>query len=140
MACGSTTNAISGIDGYVMAGACGAAAVVAEMNHWTVTITSDPIDVRVFGSSGWGAYKKGPKDWTASFDGFWYLGDTTGQLALHNALVNGTVIECYFHLDNDNYYYGAGLVTSEATDEAVDGVASISFDIQGDGAINIQTG
>jgi len=140
MACGSSTNSISGIDGYVMAGPCGSAAVVAELNHWTLTITSDPIDVSIFGSSGWGAYKNGPKDWNASFDGFWYLGDTNGQAALHSALTGGTTVECYFHLDNDNYYYGAGLVTSESVDESVDGVASISFDIQGDGAINNTTG
>lgn len=140
MACGSSTNAISGIDGYVMAGPCGSAAVVAELNHWTLNITSEPIDVRVFGSSGWGAKKNGPKDWNASFDGFWYLGDTNGQAALHSALTGGTTIECYFHLDDDNYYYGAGLVIGETVDESVDGVASISFDVDGDGAINITTG
>ena len=140
MACGSSTNAISGIDGYVMAGPCGSAVLVAELNHWTLNITSEPIDVRVFGSSGWGAKKNGPKDWNASFDGFWYLGDAAGQAALHSALTGGTTVECYFHLDNDNYYYGAGLVIGETVDESVDGVASISFDVDGDGAINITTG
>jgi len=121
----------SGIDGYIIEGAT---QVVGQLNSWSITITHTPVDVRVFRGSGWGAYTKGAKDWSGSASGFFDCTDT-GQAAIHTAITGGTTLDWYAHSNDDYYFYGSIYPTSESVDQAVDGVANVSFDFQGTGAI-----
>jgi len=121
----------SGIDGYVIEGAT---QVIGGLNSWSITITHAPVDVRVFRGDGWGAYAKGAKDWTGSASGFFDCTDT-GQTAIHTAITGGTTVDVYMHVRDDYYYYGSTHPTSISVDQALDGVANISYDFQGIGAI-----
>jgi len=122
---------LSGIDGYVIQGNT---TVVGELNSWSVTITHAPVDVRVFRGSGWGAWAKGAKSWTGSASGFFTCSDT-GQSAIHDAITGGTTLDMYFHSSVDKYYYGEMQPTSLSVDQAVEGVANVSFEFVGEGAI-----
>lgn len=122
-----------GTSGYFMAGTAGNAASVGEINRFTITKTSDPIDVSVFGDR-WKDYVNGSVGWTASLSGFFDCSDTP-QGAIEDSLDDGTVIELYAHIDNTKYYYGQGYTTNVTVEDTHDGVATVSFDIQGTGEL-----
>ena len=123
-----------GTDGYFTAGVAAGAATVGGINRWTITKTSDPIDVSVFGDR-WKDYVNGSVGWSASLSGFI---DTTDdpQTKIEDSIDNGTIIELYAHLNNTVYYYGTGYTTSFNVEDTHDGVATVSMDIQGTGELN----
>jgi len=127
-----------GVDGYFKAGALGSAAIVGELNHWSLSISMALNDVSVFANNGWGAFKCGVRNWTGVAEGFWDL-DDAGQAALNTALMggSGTQVECYFHVYSDKYYHGIAYVSAENVDVAVAAVATVGFDIQGNGALTL---
>ena len=124
---------IQGTSGYFMAGASGADATVGEISRWTITKTSDPIDVSVFGTR-WKKYVNGSVGWTASLSGFFYCGDAA-QEDIEDSLDDGSAIEIYAHIDGTKYYYGSAYTTNVTVEHTYDGVATISFDIQGSGEL-----
>ena len=123
-----------GTDGYFTAGPAGSAATVGGLNRWTITKTSDPIDVSVFGDR-WKDYVNGSVGWTASVSGFIDTTDT-GQDSIEDSLDDGTVIELYTHLNNTIYYYGSGYTTGFTVEDTHDGVCTVSGDIQGTGELH----
>ena len=134
----SQAEIFSGIDGYFRAGSLGNAAVVGEMNHFTVTCAQAANETTTFASNGWASFKKGVVSWTASGDGFWNCQDTAQGL-LHTAIAaptaGATQVEAYFHTDDAYYLYGVGLVTTQTLDDTVAGVATVTFDFQGTGVL-----
>jgi len=126
-----------GFDGYV----CVGDTVIGSINHWTITITAETQEVSAFNPTATTTWEKrarkyvpGAIGWTATFDGFFDATDE-GQQAIKDAVVEGTEVSLYFHLDGDRYYAGKGLLTSENPDVAWDGVATISWDVQGTGPL-----
>ena len=118
-----------GTSGYFTAGAAGAAATVGEINSWTITKSSDPIDVSVF-ADRWKRFVNGSVGWTASLSGFYYPGDPA-QEDIEDSIDDGSAIEMYAHISSTIYYYGSGYATNVTVEQSHDGVASTSFDIQG---------
>ena len=134
----SQAEIFSGVDGYFRSGAKGSASVVGEMNHFTVTISHATNETTTFATNGWASFKKGIVSWTASGDGFWNCQDTA-QGALHTAIAaptaGATEVDAYFHTDDAYILYGVGLVSTETLDDAVAGVATVTFDFQGTGVL-----
>ena len=124
-----------GTSGYFTAGAAGAGAgaSVGEINRWTITKTSDPIDVSVFGDR-WRDYVNGSVGWTVSLSGFFDCSDTA-QGAIEDSIDAGTSIEIYAHIDGTKYYYGLAFVTNITVEDTHDGVVTASFDAQGSGEL-----
>ena len=122
-----------GTDGYFVAGVLGTPLTVGGINRWTITKTSDPIDVSVFGDR-WKDFVNGSVGWSAGLSGFI---DTTdpGTVDIEDSIDDGTIIELYAHLTNAIYYYGSGYSTSFTVEDTHDGVATVSMDIQGTGAL-----
>ena len=119
----------AGTSGYFTAGAAGAAASVGEINSWTITKSSDPIDVSVF-SDRWKRFVNGSVGWTASLSGFYFPTDPA-QEDIEDSLDDGTIIEMYAHVSDSIYYYGSGYATGVTVEQSHDGVATVSFDVQG---------
>jgi len=112
--------------------------MVSEINEWSLTVSADQLEDTVFESGGveWRTFKQGIKEWSGSYTGFWDLTDTDGQTALHNALKNDTVIEAYFHITGNYYYWGDANVEGEDPGVVYDDIADISFDLQGSGKLD----
>ena len=122
-----------GTSGYFSAGVVGTEVLIGEVNRWTITKTSDPIDVSVFGDR-WKDFVNGSVGWTASLSGFFYCGDA-GQEDIEDSIDAGSVIEIYAHVDGTKYYYGSAYTTNVTVETTHDGVATISFDMQGTGEL-----
>ncbi len=122
-----------GTSGYINAGSAGNAGAVGEINRWTITKTSDPIDVSVFGDR-WRDYVNGSVGWTVSLSGFFDCSDTE-QGYIEDSIDNGTVIEVYAHVDNTKYYYGSAYVTNVTVEDTHNGVVTLSVDAQGTGIL-----
>ena len=122
-----------GTDGYFVAGAVASEATVGGINRWTITKTSDPIDVSVFGDR-WKDYVNGSVGWSAGLSGFI---DTTDAATadIEDSIDDGTVIGMYAHLTDAIYYTGTGYTTNFTVEDTHDGVATISMDIQGTGEL-----
>ena len=113
-----------------------AAAVVAELGEWDLTVNRDSLDTSAFQSApGWKSNIPGLGDWTATVTGGLYIGDTTGQLVIINAGLNGTSVTPKFSVDGGSHYYsGTAFVTSFAFKCPVAGRVEFSATFKGNGA------
>ena len=108
---------------------------VAELKNWKMDLSVDMADTTVFSTTGWKSNIPGLKEWSGSAEGNLDMTDTNGQLALQNALLNGTSITLKLYVDGTHYYSGTAYVKKLAPEAAVDGVVSVAFDFQGSGAV-----
>lgn len=108
---------------------------VAELKNWKVDISADMADITAFSTTGWKSNLPGLKEWSGSAEGNFDMTDTNGQLALQNALLNGTSVALRLYVDGTKYYSGTAYVKKIAPEAAVDGVVSVAFDFQGSGAL-----
>ena len=129
----SVTQGTSGYFNAQVAGS-GASTTVGEINRWTITKTSDPIDVSVFGDR-WRDYVNGSVGWTCSASGFFDCESSANQGSLEDSIDNGTSIEIYAHVDDTKYYYGLAYITNITVEDSHDGVVTASFDAQGSGIL-----
>ena len=69
-------------------------------------VTVEELETSAFGNNGWKTFQSGMKDGgTISFSGQYDLDDTNGQIALAQALVNGTEITTLrIYMDSTSYY------------------------------------
>lgn len=111
---------------------------VAEINDWSLSLSKDMLEDTAMQAGGteWRTFKAGLKEWSGSWSGFWDLTNTDGQKALHDALVDDSSVDAYFHISGDYYYWGSGQVEAEDAGSVIDDVADISFDIQGSGELH----
>lgn len=107
----------------------------AELKNWKMDLGADMQDVTVFSTTGWKTFLAGLKEWSGSAEGNFDMTDTNGQLALQNALINGTSVALKLYVNATNYYSGTAFVKKVAPEAAVDGVVSVAFDFQGSGAL-----
>lgn len=111
------------------------AATVAELSNWKMDLSADMADVTAFSTTGWKSNIPGLKEWSGSAEGNFDMSDTNGQLALQNALLNGTSVALKLYVDATHYYSGTAYVKKIAPEAAVDDVVKVSFDFQGSGAL-----
>lgn len=124
--------AISGKGGGVFLGAV----KVAEVTNWTLDIEADMLDSTTFDGNGWRTFIAGLKQWSGSLEAKWKVNtDTTGQKALQDALLGGTVLSLKLDVNGTNNYTGSALVSTENVETPVDDIVTANFDIQGTGAL-----
>jgi predicted secreted protein len=113
-----------------------ATTVITQLSSWKMDLNGDTKDVTNFQSNGWKEQIQGIKSWSGSCDGTWNVStDTTGQQAIQNALLNGTIISLVLGLQGTNTYTGNALIKKVSLDEAVDGIVKFSFDYEGTAAL-----
>lgn len=113
-----------------------AANTVAELSSWKLDLSADMADTTIFSTTGWKSSVPGLKEWSGSAEGNFDLSDTNGQLALQNALLNGTSVALRLYVDGTKYYSGTAYVKKIAPEAAIDDVVKIAFDFQGSGALS----
>jgi predicted secreted protein len=124
--------AIAGKGGNVKIGA----AAIGEVNQWKLDIVNTEIDTTNFGSAGWKTYIAGLNEWSGSFDGNWIVEtDTTGQVVIQNAILNGTIATLEFDVDGTHHYSGSALIKKFSVDANVKDQIKLVVDFQGTGAL-----
>jgi len=82
------TNATCGNGGKVLVGTH----EVSEIGNWDLTIDRPTTEVAKFGTSR-DYLLCTPLNWSGNFSGNWYMDDTSGQKALHDAQSGGTTVK-----------------------------------------------
>lgn len=110
---------------------------MAEINDAGPSISADNQDVTVFGDD-WMDRIQGLKDGSWSLGGFYDPTDTTGQMAILNALLNDTAIyiQVFPGGGTAGFQQQVKVATFEVSD-AVDGVCEVSIDLEGAGALTL---
>lgn len=126
------TDAICGENGAVFVGTH----QVAEIGSWDLTISKNVVDVPKFGGSR-DKIVCGPYEWSGSFAGSWYLGDTLGQVVLENAVKAGTTVTLKLQVASGKFYTGSAYINQESVSVPHDGLASITFNYVGSGDLTL---
>ena len=103
-------------------------------NSGSHSIAGDNQDITSFGQD-WIVRIQGLKDGTYSFGGFFDNSDTTGQIAVRNALINDSALYVKVEYDGTNGYKQQVRVASFDTEASVDGVVEYSIELEGTGAV-----
>lgn len=114
-----------------------AAATILGLNDGSVTVNGDTIDVTTFASGGWIQKIQGLKSAEISLSGFFEPTDTTGQVAMRTALLNGTSLVMSALVDGTNGWTGSFLVTSLELGATPDGEVSVSISLESTGAVTV---
>lgn len=77
------------------AGGAGSYTTVADLNNGSLSINGEMIDISVFAAT-WKAIIQGLKSAAFSWSGFRNASDTTGQIAIQNALINDSELWLQF--------------------------------------------
>lgn len=107
---------------------------VAEISEWSLDIDADTQETATFGSQ-WKTYVITTKSWSGSIKGRWDMTDTAGQKALQDALLGGTTVTLNLYIDNAKRYTGTAIITKISPSVTADGVAEVTFNFQGSGAL-----
>lgn len=128
------TQAIAGYSGKVYVGSVSSVLnEVAEIGHWTANWVRNLLETPKFQQNVSRIY--GKEDFTGSFDGSWYLGDTDGQKVLEDAISGGTTLWLKLEAEDGETYECWALVGGETIDVPHDGSQSISFDFSSNGKV-----
>lgn len=108
--------------------------VVADLEGFSLEVSREIHDYIVL-RTDFKRKQYGVGDWKGSADARWNMLDTTGQKAMQQALMGGTTLEADFEIDNPavGTYSGTILVAGIKIENSGDGLASVSFDFEGDG-------
>lgn len=107
---------------------------VAEIGEWSVDIGLDSYDVSAFGDA-WKRFISGLKGWTGSAGGRLDMTDTNGQVAIQNAILNGTTVTLRLYVDSTKYYSGTAYITQASYSASVGGTVDASFSFTGTGSL-----
>lgn len=103
-----------------------AADAILECQNWSLDISQETVDTTSFGDT----FRESTPTfatWSATAKGNYDITDTTGQLALHTAVLAGSLVaDIRFYVDSTNYYHG-GAYVSAAISAAVDGIVEINW-------------
>ena len=122
--------ALAGYGGSVAVGAN----TVAQLGNWTADIDADMLETTKF-LDAWKGYLAGLKSGTGKFNGRWDMTDTTGQLALQNALLGGTTVVLTFKVNATNAYTATAFIKAQANKAAVGGLVEVDFSATFTGAV-----
>lgn len=107
---------------------------VAEVKSFTVEETGDTAETTAMGDE-WRSYKSTLKSWSGSLEAQWDDADTTGQ----GALSIGAEVALKLYPDDDATgdveFSGNAIVTGISRSITFDGITSVSFTFQGNGAL-----
>src|SRR2546428_12658743 len=107
---------------------------VAELDEWDLSINADLNEITKFLDSAKG-FLPGVYEWNGSFKGRYDSTDTNGQLALLNAILNGTQIAISLYIDATKKWAGNIYMKTINPKAAVTDNVVVSFAFQGSGAI-----
>jgi hypothetical protein len=114
-----------------------------HINNWELSVADDALETTAFGG-GWDrTYVPGLRGVTATFSGY-YEDTSTGHYTLISMLMNtGTPSTCdaqllYYHPTTATFagFAGGAVVTGLTLGEAVEGIQTISGNLQFDGGIH----
>lgn len=114
----------------------GSTAIVG-MNDGSVKVNGETIDVTTFASGGWVQKIQGLKSAEISLSGFFEPTDTTGQVTLRTALLNGTSQAITALMDGTVGWTGNFLVTGFETGASSSSEVSVSISLESTGAISV---
>lgn len=105
-----------------------------EIKEWSLDLGQNVVDVTAF-SEEWERKISGIRNATGSFSG--NFDDTdTNQLALINALLNGTSTNLRLYLNGTKYFnIGTAFVTGTSPSTSYDGAAQTSYSFTASGAV-----
>jgi len=114
---------------------------VTDLYNWKIDLTSNPIKQVVFGSTWATTFGLGVNAWAGSFDGVYSKDDTTGQVALQNAQIAGTVVSgVRFYMDAATTYYSGDLyITAHNLSTDPEDVVRVTYTFDGTGVLGLTT-
>lgn len=122
---------ISGIDGKVVVGV----ATILDIEEWIMDVKHNLRTYVVYGQA-WEQKLKGVRGAKGSIRGFYNSADTTGQIALQSAALNGTTVALKLYYDSSNYYTIAIAYISNLTVHSrANGDVVCEFDYEVSGAV-----
>lgn len=127
--------AIAGFGGKLMLGASGGTNTVASVKDWEIPLAADMYDVSALGSQ-WKAYIPGLTGAMAKCSVFYDPTDTNGQVALQNALLNGTTVTANFYVNATHYYSATAYVKQIDIKDVVNTTVDSAIDLQLTGTIS----
>lgn len=110
--------------------------LVADINDSGLTLNGENLDITAFGDE-WKKRLQGLKDGKWDISGFHNPGDTNGQKAIQNALINDTDLYMKILFDGTNGFKQKVLVSEFSPKAGVDKDVAISISAEGDGAVTI---
>ena len=129
-----------GIDILIYVGADSNKKAIGGQKGCTLTMEADTIDVSNKNDSGWASTIGGVKSWSVSCDGQ-FIADDAGQQALFDAFVAGTDVDAEMKNTGETVYFaGKAAITSLEVDAQFDDVCTLSMELQGIGALQVDKG
>ena len=129
-----------GLDILIYVGESTNKKVIGGQKGCTLTMEADTIDVSNKNDFGWASTIGGAKSWSVSCDGQ-FIADDAGQQALFDAFVAGTDVKVEMKNAAESVYFaGKAAITSLEVDAQFDDVCTLSMELQGIGALQVDKG
>ena len=129
-----------GLDLLVYAGTGVSKQAIGGQKGCTLTMEADTIDISNKNDFGWASTIGGAKSWSVSCDGQ-FVADDAGQQALFDAFVAGTEVDIEMKNTGESVYFaGKAAITSLEIDAQFDDVCTLSMELQGIGALQVDKG
>ena len=129
-----------GLDVLVYVGESSNKKAIGGQKGCTLTMEADTIDVSNKNDFGWASTIGGAKSWSVSCDGQ-IVADDAGQQALFDAFVAGTEVQIELKNPSQTVYFaGKATITSLEVDAQFDDVCTLSMELQGIGALQVDKG
>ena len=112
--------------------------VVANLSNWKLSIKQNLIELNHFGNDGWDEVLGGTCAFEGSFEGSYDKSDTSGQMAIQNAIVSGEDLEIDFVIDENDTndkYVGKVKIETIDIDTSPKEVVKISVKFKGNGEL-----
>ena len=129
-----------GLDILVYVGADSNKKAIGGQKGCTLTMEADTIDISNKNDFGWASTIGGAKSWSVSCEGQ-FIADDQGQQALFDAFVAGTEVQIEMKNAAESVYFaGKAAITSLEVDAQFDDVCTLSMELQGVGALQVDKG
>jgi len=107
---------------------------ILDINEVSHPLSANNEDVSAFGDT-FVERLQTIKDATYSLSGWYNNADTTGQIAIRNALIGDSALYVKVLYDGTNGYKQQVVVSSFEVSSSVDGVVEVSIELEGTGAV-----
>ena len=129
-----------GLDILIYAGTGGSKQAIGGRKGCGLTMEADTIDVSNKNDFSWASTIGGAKSWSLACDGQ-FIADDAGQQALFDAFVAGTDVQVEMKNTAETVYFaGKAAITSLEVDAQFDDVCTLSMELQGIGALQVDKG
>ena len=120
---------MTALAGYAGAVKSGSNALL-DIDKWDLSIDSDIYDVSSF-SNAWRNQIAGLRKWSGTFSGRQNQSDTTGQVTIQSAVMNGTSLTLGLFTDATHNYSGTAFIKQQQVKAAVNSTVDASFSFEG---------